>query len=85
MDDKGKRKRVAELLEAIEKDFLAEDDEHGFAWINERAEELAQLTNKNYTSTVLLELANVHYEHSLIAQIFYTEQVAQMRRERGEL
>ncbi|MCM3641411.1 hypothetical protein M4D68_09705 [Priestia aryabhattai] len=85
MNNKEKRERVAALLEGIEKDFLAEDDEHGFAWINERVDKLAQLISVEYAGKVLLELANAHYEHSLIAQVFYTEQVAQMRRERGEL
>ncbi|MUL29482.1 hypothetical protein [Priestia megaterium] len=84
MDDKI-RKRIAELLMEIEKDFLAEDEEHGFSWINSRIEELVILSNEKFTNIALLELANSHYEHSLIAQTFYTEHIAQMRRERGEL
>lgn len=82
---KEEKQRVAQLLEDLEKDFLAEEDEHGLSWINGRIEELAQLTTDEWTGTAIIALADTHYEHSLIAQTFYTEQVAQLRRERGEL
>jgi len=84
------KERVAQLLEALERDFLADTHEenkedYGFAYMHERIEELADLTNDEFTGKAIVSLADAHYEHSTVAQVFYSEQVALLRRERGEL